>query len=115
MPVYFISFRHSGGWGQGNYVKRIEGNIVFFKKDTLIEINIEFLDGFLPKFIEEKSESTYKKYFQPFVEYYGAEFKNDHSAEELYNDIINMDKELPEDLLLFYKSFKQIADTLVIK
>ena len=69
----------------------------------------------MPKFIEEKSESTYNKYFKTFKESWGAEFKNYNSAEELYNDIINKNKDLQEDLLLFYKCFKQIVDTLVIK
>jgi hypothetical protein len=111
----FMPFWHSSSSEEGRYIKKIEGNIFFFKKDTLIVINIEFLNGFLPKFIENKSVVTYKKYFKPFVEYYGAEFKNNNSAEKLYNDIINMNKELPEDLLLFYKCFNQIVDTLVIK
>ena len=55
----------------------------------------------MPKFIEEKSESTYNKYFKTFKESWGAEFKNYNSAEELYNDIINMNKDLPEDFCFF--------------
>jgi len=111
--LYELSYTDNSSFTNKKYINNVNANIVFFKNNNIITINIKCEDN-IPKIIKDEALLIYEKYFKKEITIYGAEFKDKDSGIKLFNEIKRGNKELPKQLLDWYKVFNEVLDTLEI-